>query len=628
MERDSRGADATGWRATAVRVLVALFVIYVAGTALHIGFVLAHEPFSFDAWNVAVDTGAEPFSVGNFFEYWWQQYTQSNPRLGQPLTYLSYKLAYVGEVAMALSFLATSLAVTVLALGRWPWRRARDLAMWTIAIGFAWFALPEIGRNLFCRAYGANYVFTLAVQLWFLVPLRLARDDDPGNGRCVAYALLGVAAGACNEHTGPTLIALIAAYGWWRRRSGRSLRLVGAGLGGFTAGFALIFFAPGQNHRYEDLAQQISLPMRAIQRGIGGNLEIVTDYLTYAAPLLVLIVVVLIASLLGPAPSDERTQRRATALRLIVLAVAVGTMVSVTLFVSPKLGSRFFLVPTALLLAGFLALLDAVVARGRWLAPFVALAIAASGYAALRTVLLFYKVSAQAELRMAELAATAPGSIYVADAWSQVDEDWWFIGDDFRDLRKRELVATYFGLQRVYFRGYERTAPLGMHGIRIVPRYWTKGSACPVEDSGFDFGATKGFDFAGLHRGALASLEVLRAQLAPVEVERFQLEIDFVGARPELPRETLLLSRWQHGALEGYGGRITRAPGGRVRTVHPPRELAGKPFEIYVTQVGGRVVRLGTTDGAPLEYTPWRKGVYWALACDATACWVFAAGRA
>lgn len=189
-------------------------------------------------------------------------------------------------------------------------------------------------------------------------------------------------------------------------------------------------------------------------------------------------------------------------------------------------------------------------------------------------------------------------------------------------------MATYFGLTRVYFRGYERTAPLGMHGIRIVPRYWTRSSTCAAEYAGFDFGATRGFDFVGLHRGTAASLVLLRRELEPQELERFQLEIEFIGDRPALPRDTLLLSRWADDALEGYAGRITRAPGSRVRTVHLPEELAGKPFEIFVTQVGGEVRRLGTTDAALLEYTPWRKGVYWALACDATACFVFAAGRA
>ena len=45
----------------------ALFVAYVAATAVHIGWVMAHEPFSFDAWNVANDTRGAPITLGAVF---------------------------------------------------------------------------------------------------------------------------------------------------------------------------------------------------------------------------------------------------------------------------------------------------------------------------------------------------------------------------------------------------------------------------------------------------------------------------------------------------------------------------------------------------------------------------------
>ena len=52
------------------RVLRALFFVYVAVTVLHIAYVVNHEPFAFDAWNVAHDTGAKPASISRFFEFW------------------------------------------------------------------------------------------------------------------------------------------------------------------------------------------------------------------------------------------------------------------------------------------------------------------------------------------------------------------------------------------------------------------------------------------------------------------------------------------------------------------------------------------------------------------------------
>lgn len=599
-----------------VRILIALFVAYVIATALHIGWILAHEPFSFDAWNVAVDTNAQPFSIGNFFDYWIQQYTQSNPRLGQPLTYLTYKLHGVGEVAMAASFIAISLAVVVLALGRWPWRRARDIALWAIALGFGWFVLPEIGRNMFCRAYGANYVFTAALQLWFLVPLRLAREST-STSRCIAYGAFGLIAGLCNEHTGPAMVVLLGAYGWWLRRSKQSPRFAWAGAIGVLVGFGLIFFAPGQGYRYGGLAQQASLPRRLLDRGISGNFDILRDYLTYAMPLLALIVVVLVISLLGKQLPEERQHGRTAAMRMIAIALAFGTVISVTLFVSPKLGARFHFVSMSLLLAGFLALVDATIDRTRSFAPLIVLAVAASIYAGAKTITLFARVHRESEQRMAELARSTPGGVYVADAWQQVGETWWFIGDDFRDLRKREMVAKYFGLARVYFRGYDKIAPLGTSGIRVVPRYFVEGSDIPAEDFGFEFGITRGFDLEGMHAGTLSSVALLQRRIAPARLSHLDLAVEFVADPPPLPAP-LLVARWKDGQLEGWIADIQRK--GTTRTLKLPASLGTK--DLYMLRVGGELRKLDS-----LTYTPWDKGVYWAIACDASTCWVIAATR-
>ena len=178
------------------RILRVLFAAYVVATLIHVGWVVHHEPFGFDAWNVAVDTHAEPITPGRFFSYWWLEYTHSNPRFGQPFAYLAYKLDWFSVIATPLAYLAISLAITVLGVARWPFRRGRDLALWAIVIGALWFSLPQLGKTMFCRAYCANYVYTLAIQLWFLVPLRLAKN--PANWRCIAYGVFGVIAGMCN----------------------------------------------------------------------------------------------------------------------------------------------------------------------------------------------------------------------------------------------------------------------------------------------------------------------------------------------------------------------------------------------------------------------------------------------
>lgn len=604
------------------------FVAYVAATAFHIGFVVAHEPFSFDAWNVAIDTGAQSPTIGRFFAYWQYEYAHSNPRLGQPLTYLAYKLDWFAELVTPLAYLALTLGITVLGLGRRP-KRGRELALWAMVIGFCWFALPQIGRNMFCRAYAANYIYGAAIQLWFLVPLRLraARPDAATTQQCLTYAMAGALAGICNEHTGPALIAFLAGYAWWLHRANKSARLPIAGAIGVLIGFAALLFAPGQGERYGGLARRHSLLDQVLDRGVSGGLEIFRDYLVYTAPLLGVLTLILIYALATRSdraePEHRAAQRRA--LGLIVLALAAGVAIAATLSASPKLGSRFYIAPLALLLAGLVALIDATVSSPRRLAPLVVLAVLASAFAVLHTVPLFRTVAAQGAARMAALEASTPGSVFVVDTFDQVGESWWFIGDDFRDIKKRVMVARYFGLARVSLRGSDPKALLGIQGVRVETHYQVKGATATEGDGGCDLGAVQGRDLRAIHRETQASIDCLRDRIAPAELERVELAVAFDGVRPPLPRDAIAISRWRDGSFEGYAASVAATDGGAGRTIEIPAELAGK--DIYVVRVGGEVKKLGTADGAPLRYSPWRRGVYWVLACDAAACLVIAVTR-
>lgn len=610
------------------RILYALLVAYVAATAVHIGLVMAYEPFAFDAWNIAFDTNGEPITAGRFLDYWWHQYTHSNPRIGQALTYLAYKLEYFAVIATPLAYLALTLAVTVLALGRRP--RGRDLALWAIAIGFGWFAFPEIGRNMFNRAYGANYVYGATIQLWFLVPLRLSRE--PASTRaCVAYALAGVVAGMCNEHTGPALVAFLVGYAWWLRKRGGNAagsagrggeapgidkpRLLWAGTIGFSIGFAAIFLAPGQSERYDGLVEKTSLPMRMIQRGVIGILDILHDYTLYAAPLLLLL-----AALLAITFLREQKHELRRPVQLLGIAAGIGLVVCVTLWFSPKLGSRFYLLPMALLLAATLAVIDAAITAPRRLAPFVVVAAFASVYAGARTLPLYSRVSEQSAERLAKLAAAPPGGVVVADAFDQSEESWWFIGDDFDVPQKRERVAQYLGLARVSFRGFDLKAPLGTAGVRVVGRYWVRGEQCALQDAELDLDGV-GLDVNGVVNAARTSFTLVRRLHA---IERFEIVVENAG---DLPRPRLLIARAVGDELAQHAGKIIRPGASITREVKLDPSMSGKPFDIYIYQVGGEARRLGTANGEPLRYTPWRTGIYWALACDATECWLVAAAR-
>lgn len=640
-----------------------LFVAYVAATALHIGLVMAHEPFAFDAWNIAVDTKAQPFSFARFFEYGWFEYTHSNPRIGQWLTYLAYKLAYFAPIATPIAYLGLAAAVTVLGLGRLPGSRraaagcaggrtvGRDLALTAIAIGFAWFAIPRIGMIMFCRAYGANYLYGAAIQLWFLVPLRLGLGEHASRRACGAYFVLGIIAGMCNEHTGPTLVLFMVGYALWRQRfslAGGRPWLAWSGALGSVVGFAAIFFAPGQASRYEGLATKVSLVGRLIQRGITSNLDIFRDWVVACAPVLGLIVIAVVlarrdAATPGDVPvpgAPEPTGApqpsgvpgwpggRDLALRLVGATLLAGTLVTMTVFVSPKLGARFYLHGCALVLAGFLAVADHALSTTRRLAPFVVLAVAASVYAGVRSLPLYYRLSDASAERLAALAATPQGGVFTAESFEQVDDSWWFLGDDFRDVKKRDLVATYFGLHGVIFRAVDIDAPLGVSDVTLVPRYQVTPASCLDEHGGLDLGTYRGIDIGSVHKAMQAAIERLRERLAPTgRLDRLDLVVGFVGAAPPLPRPTLLVGRWLPTGFEGHVGLIERKGTSKTRAIKLPKELIGTDFEIYAYQVSGEARRLGIARDAPLEYIPWKRGAYWALACHPTECFVIAATR-
>lgn len=589
------------------RILRVLFGAYVVLTAAHIAWVIHHEPFAYDAWNMASDTHAQPFTLDRFFDYWGYEYTHSNPRIGQPLTYLSYKLEYFAVIVTPLAYLAIAAAAVILGTGRKiSLRRDRDLALYAITLGFMWFALPQIGKTLFCRAYGANYLYGAAIQLWFLVPLRLDPKARGSLLSCVGYLLFGVIAGACNEHTGPTLCLFMLGYAWWRQREQpMTPTLAWAGALGAIAGFCAIFFAPGQDQRYDGLAQKVGLVGRLLSRGFSGNLAIFRELVTAAAPVLALMVLVAAVGMVREAGYADQRTRRTAALKLVVVAMVASTLVAMTLFVSPKLGPRFYLISMMLMLAAFVALADAVLVSASGFAPFVALAGIAWIYAAAHTIPLYGRLSHQSDDRLALLTHAQRGQPLTVPAFEQVEDDWWFLGDDFRAPNKREMIATYFDLTGVVLRAYDPTAPLGVSDARLVP-----------SERGLELDAFRGLDLSSIHR-AIRSAITSRAMAGSVDVT-----VEFVGARPILPRPKLLVGRWTPSQFEGWAARLERKGRSTTRTIALPKELPPE-LEIYIYLVGGDAKKLAK----PYEYVPWQTGTYWVLACRPAECFVIAAAR-
>lgn len=613
-------------------ILRTLFVAYVTTTIAHIVYVVSREPFAFDAWNVAVDSGAEPITIGRFFAFWKSQYLSSNPRIGQPLAYLAYKLVGFGEVGTTLAFLSSAVAAFVIGNGRFPsWKRGFDLALLTVAIGFLWFVVPEIGSLMFCRAYSTNYLWAASFQLWFVAALRLLarRATATTSSREVAgCAVLGLVAGMSNEHTGPTLLIFAAAMSWWTwKRDHRWSQPIVAGLVGAVVGFLIIFFAPGQGQRYDGLAQRLSLKERLLARGISANLDIFEDLLYAAGPLLVILMLAIILGSLSKADDDHegRRERWAASLRVLGLAISAGMLITMTVFVSPKLGSRFYMHSMLLVLAAFLGVLNAYLNSARTIAPFIVLAVLSSIYAAARTVPLYTRLDRESDHRIAGLVATPRDGVYTAESWEQVPGSWWFLGDDFRDQKKRELVSRYFDIKRVVFRGLNQFAALGVSDVRLYTNYEFDREICIDEQASIMIDPYIGRDVPAIHHAFLDAV----AEVSESNVGRLlsmDLLATFQGEAPPMPRDKLYVARWSRDAFEGYIAKVSRIGRTTEREILPEAKLSQLSGELYLVAIGDSPRKLGPIKSEkPYRYVPWRTGTYWVLACDTAACWVVTA---
>jgi hypothetical protein len=171
-------------------------------------------------------------------------------------------------------------------------------------------------------------------------------------------------------------------------------------------------------------------------------------------------------------------------------------------------------------------------------------------------------------------------------------------------------------------------ARAGRDVLRPARRDLLTPASCLDEHGGLDLGTFRGIDIGSIHKAARAAIEQLRARLAPAgRLDRLDLVVEFTGATPKLPRPTLVVARWLPTGFEAHAGAIERRGMTRIRSVVLPPALRTGDVEVYVYQVDGEARRLGTGRDAALEYVPWRRGAYWALACRPAECFVIAAAR-
>jgi hypothetical protein len=601
--------------APAPRWAFAALLALVAGVAVHLVIVVFLEPYAFDAWNLAADTKDQPFSFGNWVGYAHDQYMGGNPRLGQVLAYLVYKVPWTAGVLTPVAWLAFAGGIVALGLGRLPSPRVRrDLALCAFVLGAMWFALPFPGTIVFTRAYAANYLYSAAAQIWFLYLVRrydAAWAVAPRAWHLVGAGILALVAGACNEHTGPMLAIVTAGVivHLWRRR-GEKRALLFVALAGVVAGYAYLFFAPGHDVHYDGLAGEASLAQRTLSRGIGYNAYILRELLVAAAPVLTATLLVLLTA------RGDRDLARAR--RGVLVALGAGVVIALTLFASPKLGPRFFFLPLALMLAAFVGLADAARPGRKATLLLVGIGVFASGYVAYASISLYARLHHSSDTRLSELRAARAGEAVVVTPWEIVDMHWLFWGDDFKDPRKRRLVQEYLRTGPIEWFGPSRAAPLGVTGIGFSVELEPPGAdPAAFEPASWEVDLpllARQLDF--VVRGARARAEGLTAAAIRVRVP----------ARPEgLPELPIVVARWTPAGAEVYPvGVAFASTSGTSRLAAVPPALASAQWFVWPI---GLPARAATSTGSEVRFAMAPGRTHWLLACVTERCFVTAVVR-
>ncbi|MDQ3364502.1 MAG: DUF6056 family protein, partial [Myxococcota bacterium] len=188
------------------------------------------EPVTRDGWGNTYWYVLNDLDPGRLAKYVKDGWLGSNPRLGQTWTLLMYAPGPFHVIVTPLLELAMFGLLTTLALGRWPSVRRADDALVALTVTAVVAACtPQIGAMLFYRPFTGNYLFGLVLNLAWLVPYRLHAETPRAARwwRAPALLVLGVAAGMCNEHTGPAFLALgtLALLAAWQApRAPRAVR--------------------------------------------------------------------------------------------------------------------------------------------------------------------------------------------------------------------------------------------------------------------------------------------------------------------------------------------------------------------------------------------------------------------
>lgn len=442
----SASAPRSAWLGPVVWIVVlgllGAFVAYMAQI----------EPLTGDGWYNA-DEAKDGVNFHLLYTQLSYLHENGNPRIGQAFTLLTYGSATFHHVVTPLIELALFLLVVTHAFGRFPRiTSAHDGLMILVAAAFCFLAVPQPGHAWFYRPITTNYLYTLTLSLAFFLPQRLdLRLKAPWSAALAGVLLfaLGVGIGKTNEHTGPTMVLVAAAFTLYALRSGHKLDAAwrAAATVGLLIGYLYLFFAPGQGRRYGALGRQ-SVLQTITERGVMGTADLLGEYAGYVGPLL-LVLFVLALFTLPFAPPKLTSEQRERLKWTIVGYVGVSCLVLGTTFAAPKNHYRLFIAPAALLAIAALAAVQAL--HGRW---SLGLLGAGSAVVCIATAWIFipmYRAIHEDELARNKIVEAAnPNKVVVIPRTRFQKRNSYYYGDSLiADPRHRDRMASLFGVREI-----------------------------------------------------------------------------------------------------------------------------------------------------------------------------------
>jgi hypothetical protein len=419
----------------------ALLVIPLWGTLV----LCAHwEPVLRDGWAHVEWFRDRAHGLGSFYDFVRECYLRENPRLGQPLTLLSYAPGPYHLIVTPLVELAVLALLTAVALGRWPSVTRSDDALAAVLVTAVLAACqPQIGPILAYRPFTWNYMFGLGMNLWWLMPYRRERIAPlPVRWwRAPGSFVLGIAAGMCNEHTGIAFgaMALLATLIAWRRGGLRAWMI--AGLVGLIAGYIVLLTAPAQHMRYEGLAERAGLFARIVDRGVVENLRL---FVAIALDLVLALPLLAIGLAQRPRPAPGPAADRGSH---AVLALG-GVVCAVTLLASPRIGGRLYLASIALIGAGLTGWLVARLTAAWARRTCALLAAVVLVWVSVQVITIYRVVGPLGAIRRDRVVHAPPGAAVTVPRYPFA-QGRYFLGDDFEIREVREPTAKIFGLASV-----------------------------------------------------------------------------------------------------------------------------------------------------------------------------------